>query len=177
MPPVVFGEESNEVLVRGRIDRIDKGQRNDEQAGYNIIDYKTGVITKFDDQLKNAHKYQLQLALYGVAAVRLGIINQLSEVNQLGYWEFKEKGFTSGRNKKGKIINLDLEFLENIECELDRLIPLIVDHIRQGQFDVYNKDEKCGTHCRFRTICRIKEVRQQPENLQKLFEIDPANSN
>ena len=172
LPPVTFGDDQQKVLLRGRIDRIDVGKMQGEEY-YNIVDYKSGNVTGFNENLQNKNGYQLQLVMYAIAAVRLGIIPKLENVYQLGYWKVKGGGFSAGKSRAKANQPLGPQVMADFAAEIDRLIPLIVNALRAGHFPVFNRREDCSSHCNYKTICRINEVRAHTERLEKHFDVDP----
>lgn len=171
-PRARFGTEDQPVYLRGRIDRIDIGSV-DAQPFFNIIDYKSGSISKFDDKLLSQKKYALQLAMYGIAAIRIGLAPPDAQLYQLGYWQVKANGFVSGKSRGKAGTALDPEFLQTIETYLDTLLPKIVQAMRAGHYPVFNRDENCTNYCNYRTTCRIGDVRRRSETLHKVFDVDP----
>ncbi len=166
LPAVHFGNEQK-IKIEGRIDRIDVGQIAG-QDHFTVIDYKTGKApsVKPDDISAGT---SLQLALYAVAVMRLKLLGEDAIPWQVGYWEIKEKGYQAKfvkRSKKGPQ-KLAEETLADWEEELDRIVPAMVNSIRQGEFPVYSADEKCTDRCPCSSICRVNQIRSLPDQLEK----------
>ncbi len=167
LPAIHFGNDEQKIKVEGRIDRIDVG-RIEGQDVFTVIDYKTGMIprVKTDDVSAGTG---LQLALYAVAVMRLKLLGEDAIPWQVGYWGIKEKGYEAKFVKKSKKGPQQLaeEVLANWEEELDRILPAMVNSIRQGEFPVYSADEKCTERCPYSTICRVNQIRSLPVQLEK----------
>lgn len=167
LPAIHFGNDQQKIKVEGRIDRIDVG-RIEGQDVFTIIDYKTGMIPRVKTEDVSAGT-GLQLALYAVAVMRLKLLGDDAIPWQVGYWGIKEKGYEAKFVKKSKKGPQQLaeEVLANWEEELDRLLPAMVQSIRQGEFPVYSADEKCTERCPYSTICRVNQIRSLPVQLEK----------
>lgn len=176
-PPLAIGHGAQQVLLRGRIDRIDVG-RVSGQPVFTIIDYKTGRRPDAKEPDLQAGR-RLQLVLYAVAARRLGLVPADASPYQLGYWCLKETGFRSGlpgRNA-AKFQAIDNATWTALEQIVDETIPQLVAGLRAGEFVVENADEKCTGHCAYHTVCRVNQVRPLAEKLVKLrrtFSLKPA---
>jgi ATP-dependent helicase/DNAse subunit B len=161
-----FGAQTSATRIRGRIDRIDVGVA-DGRTVFNIIDYKTGKPPRFSlDDVKSGTA--LQLALYTLAVVRLGVVAADARPFQMGYWCLRETGFTPGMKagRKG-VAALDDAVLAELESTLDELIPRLAAGIRSGHFPVDSDDPHCTDRCPYRTVCRITQLRPIRERLQK----------
>ncbi|MEX2288215.1 MAG: PD-(D/E)XK nuclease family protein, partial [Planctomycetaceae bacterium] len=160
---LVLGAGGNQVRIRGRIDRIDVGQV-DNRSVFNIIDYKSGTPPKFSlDDVRSGKS--LQLALYTLAAYRLGIAAPGAVPFQMGYWSLRETGFVPGL--KGKPKPIDQAVLASLETILDDLVPKLAESMRAGQFPVDSRDPNCTGRCVYSTICRVNEIRPLADKLNK----------
>lgn len=168
--PLELGPPAQRVYVRGRIDRIDTGQI-DDQPVFTIIDYKTGSRQAFSNDDVAAGR-SLQLVLYALAARRLGFVPEDAVPFQMGYWCLRETGFRSGLKgqRAGKLQALDREVWESLEATLDETIPRLVAGIRQGDFVVENHQETCTSRCDYATVCRVNQVRALSVKLGKIRE-------
>ena len=160
-----FGSQKNATRIRGRIDRIDVGTA-DGRTVFNVIDYKTGKPPRFsleDVQSGTA----LQLALYTLAVMRLGIAGPDAKPFQMGYWAIRETGFIPGMKSRGKTAALEDSVLAELQATLDDLIPRLAAGMRSGHFPVDSEDPHCTDRCPYRTVCRITQLRPIRERLQK----------
>ncbi|VAX38736.1 ATP-dependent nuclease, subunit B [hydrothermal vent metagenome] len=164
---LTLGDKENYVHVRGRIDRIDVGEKEDRQF-FTVIDYKTGSPKSFKpEDVRNGKA--IQLALYLVAVCQLNITGNEAEPYQMGYWSLKEKGFMTGfsQGRKKEIHSLDKETIQTIEESLTELLPQLAFDMRRGYFPVDNDNKTCASYCPYSTICRVNQVRSVAETLEK----------
>lgn len=164
-----FGSGDRKTRVRGRIDRVDVGEVATKPV-FNVIDYKTGAISRFDMNDVRAGR-SLQLALYTLAVARLELAGPGAAPFQMGYWSIKETGFIAGlKGKKAATFEpLDDAVLQSLEMLLEETIPRLAGHIRLGDFPVYSQDPDCTGYCPFHTVCRVNQVRPLEEKLDKRF--------
>jgi len=144
-----------------------------------VVDYKSGSkksLSRADVALGT----NLQLPLYVLAVQELSLAGEGAQVAQAAFWYLKEGGFTAGLKaprQRGSKSGLDLlgadEWAEAC-ADLGRVVPRIVDGMRQGEFPVYNRDDKCMSFCPHRLVCRVAQVRALDERLQKTFELLPT---
>ncbi|HUQ70534.1 MAG TPA: PD-(D/E)XK nuclease family protein, partial [Planctomycetaceae bacterium] len=163
-----FGETSNRVQVRGRIDRVDVGQYHDRPA-FMVIDYKTGRRPRFsEDDVRSGRA--LQLMLYALAVRRLGLAPADALPFQLGYWCLKETGFQGGVGTRSQqtLKPIDAAAWQTLERLVDEVVPQLAQGIRAGEFVVDNPDEHCTGYCEFRTVCRVNQIRPLADRLVKL---------
>lgn len=169
-PCLTMGEGEQETRIRGRIDRIDKGQR-EGQVVFNVIDYKTGrKPASSAAQVKSGRS--LQLVLYALAVQRLNLVGENAMPIQAGYWCLKEKGWAPVNkppqsSPQGFVAHADWSALVEV---LDDLVPLLAAGIRAGQFPVYNTDKDCTSFCPYKTTCRVNQIRPLAEALDKRWE-------
>lgn len=165
-PAVEFGSKDNLVRLRGRIDRIDVGEIDDRTV-FNVIDYKTGRPPRFSVEDVQSGR-ALQLALYTLAVLRLGIVGGESRPFQMGYWSVRETGFVPGlKGGPRKLAPLDRTVLESLERMLDELLPRLAEEMRCGFFPVDSDDPACTQFCPYNTVCRITQLRPLREALGK----------
>jgi ATP-dependent helicase/nuclease subunit B len=161
--PVVAGN----VRLRGKIDRIDVGEKS-----FRIIDYKTG--RRLPDRGDIDLGLSLQLPVYlraveqilaakhsGIRTGAAGIYYWLKEpVGQklgIGSAEHLDEAFTARKQKQ--LVGSD-EDLTKIVDQAIRFVNEYVNHIAHGEFPVEPKEpEKVCTYCSFGTICRIRSIR------------------
>jgi ATP-dependent helicase/DNAse subunit B len=164
-PVVEFGEPTNPVRVRGRIDRIDLGSV-DGKAVFTVIDYKLARSPKTfsaeDVELGRA----LQLVLYSFAAKRIGLVE--AELFQFGFWSINGDGFTCGLKQRGKAVKpLDAETAGALEQSLDRVLPRLVDSIRSGRFPLVADDPAAMYNPDYSAVARVSSFRSVAETLAK----------
>lgn len=161
---VVLDDE--QVLVTGRIDRLDIGIVAG-RAVFTVIDYKTG----------GAHGKQtgdvvsgraLQLTLYAVAAQDLLLKEKPTEPWQCGYWFLADGGFKKTLTLY-KFDGSDVAVAEPwpaLKAQLQAHVVSLVRGIRRGEFPMFNLDEQCTSICDFRTICRVGQTRSLEKRWQ-----------
>ncbi len=162
-PALVLGTKEEAIRIGGRIDRIDIG----EQAGrtvFTLIDYKTGRRPDFSTA-KVETGQALQLALYTLAVLRLGIAGPDAVPLWMGYWAVKGTGFTPSGGKKWPA--LEQAVLSALETTLAEIVPQLVSRIRAGEFVVENDDDACTGHCAYHTVCRVNQIRPLADRLEK----------
>jgi ATP-dependent helicase/nuclease subunit B len=168
--PLAFGAGESQVLVGGRIDRIDVG-RDGDQPVYSVIDYKTG--RRKTHRLEDVQAGRvLQLALYGLAVQRLDLAGPEARLFQLGYWHIREDGFAPGmktRKQKGgdTLPPIEEAAWAALVRTLEEVVPRLAEGIRSGRFDVFNEDVNCSAFCPYSTVCRVGQIRALPDQLQK----------
>ncbi|HEY0983968.1 PD-(D/E)XK nuclease family protein [Schlesneria sp.] len=165
-PEIRFGNEETGVKVRGRIDRVDCGTIEGQNA-FLVIDYKTGQrpSLKREDMISGR---SIQLALYLTAVRRLGLVAPDAVPFQMGYWALKETGYKPGLTKKFKNhAPLEEAVVKSLDVLLDDLLPRLAEGIRSGNFIVENNDDNCTGRCQYRTVCRVNQLRPLAEALGK----------
>ncbi len=160
--PLVVDLGTEQLLVGGRIDRIDVGQ-----VGPNIvlqvIDYKTASrFNVSDEEVREGRK--LQPALYAMAAAQ--IVSTSSDIAlplQSGYWVVRAQGFT---DKSSLALHevADGEVRpaadwESLETALKERLRAMVAGVRKGDFPMHNVDDQCTTRCDFKHVCRVHQIR------------------
>jgi ATP-dependent helicase/nuclease subunit B len=168
---LVIGTGERAVRVGGRIDRIDVGASSGKTV-FTVIDYKTGKSRS--DRLDDiAAGKALQLALYTLAIVRLGLAGPEAMPLLMGYWHIREQGFATGmrtRRKPGAPhAPLDQAVWESLEKTLDEIVPRLAGAMRSGQFPIYNTDQHCTGRCPYHAACRVSQIRALPEQLAKIW--------
>ena len=168
---VLFGSEENPIRIEGRIDRIDVG-RADERNIFAIIDYKTGNPPAFKES-DVSRGTQLQLALYTIAVIRLNLLGPEATPWLIGYWGMKEKGFDPRfvNKRKKKLEPLGEAFVEFWAEELDRILPQMIQALREAQFPVVNPNPDCTSYCPYNRVCRVNQVRVVADSLEKYWTI------
>jgi RecB family exonuclease/superfamily I DNA/RNA helicase len=157
--PFVLDVGGEHVLVTGRIDRIDVGQRGGKKV-FNVIDYKSGQRPTLTRE-KVLTGQRLQPALYVMAAEELVFRGDEAVPLWAGYWSMKNGVTTSERYS----LRCSVESGEATET-WDALKPAVIAKIREfvyairaGAFPVASRDPDCTSRCDFHTVCRIGQVR------------------
>lgn len=154
-PPlaIICSEEHEEqILIRGRIDRVDISQQPSDKGGklVRVIDYKTGTTAiSAEDTLAGRN---LQLPLYALAIERSIIPG--SEVVS-GQYISISSGEPVGRLSLGRLEKLQGGgLLEHTQSQVRNFVQAI----KQGDFSVKPSNGKVCLKCPHETICRIKEL-------------------
>ena len=163
---LTLGTGTRETRVRGQIDRIDVGTINGQKY-FNIIDYKTGRSVPSSTEIRTGKK--LQLALYLIAARRLGMIDADAEPFHLGYWKIQESGFVMPLHsaRKRMIEPISPEDLEVLEVTLEGLVPHLAAFIRSGFFPVQVDEKIAHLDQAFQSVCRASQVESYRDSLGK----------
>ena len=150
--PLRLKSGDDEILVGGRIDRLDVGRRAGHIV-FNVIDYKTG---RSIDSKRDAARTQnaLQLRLYAVAASEVLFTDGEAELSAAGYWRIAAKK-SPGFSPAGASATPLAKLRDALAAEVGAL----VSGVRLGEFPVVCADEKCTANCELRTICRVGAVR------------------
>ncbi len=146
--------DGEQIRITGQIDRIDIGAI-DGRTVFNVIDYKSGK--KMTLKLENIESGEkLQLPIYVEAAQALLFSGDATPM-MAGYWSM-----AGGFDAKGALAVVqegDEERWQNVQATTHRLIRQFVRAIRNGEFPVASRDDKCTSYCDFNTVCRIAQVR------------------
>ena len=110
----------------------------------------------------------LQLSLYAVAAETLLQGDREAVPWQFGYWFVADNGF----KKTIPLFRVTATGLQpsdewqRLRADVVTRVLSLVRGVRRGEFPMYNTDEHCGDHCRFRTVCRVAQVRALEKSWQ-----------
>lgn len=140
-PVALVFKDGGKILVKGRIDRIDKAGEHE----YHVWDYKTGSVYAYSHRGYIKGGEQMQHVIYSEAAARIikEILDEKAVVTRSGYLFPSEKGARGGK---------DLIFARDAR-EKHRWIgalTLILDIISEGSFFMAKND-----YCRF---CDLIEI-------------------
>lgn len=131
-----------EILLRGRIDRIDKAKESE----YHVWDYKTGSSYEFDEKHYIKGGTQIQHGLYAEAAEKiLQSLDKNAKVTLSGYILPTERGTKDG---KGGIFCKNVAWKEKWQ----EALHIVFDIVRTGTFMRSNSDDGCGL-CDYYEIC------------------------
>jgi ATP-dependent helicase/DNAse subunit B len=133
------GDES--VAVRGRIDRVDDLR----DGGVQVIDYKSGSSRRYKkDSFQGGT--QVQLPLYLLAIAR----QKTAGAGRARYFFITEPDF---------VPEFSLAQLEERESELQRIIELVIDGVRSGNFFLLPREttgtrgRHCHEYCAYAPAC------------------------
>lgn len=170
-PVVEFGMSDDIVRVRGRIDRVDTGSVAG-RAVFNVIDYKMSRLPRRfaadDVELGRA----LQLLVYSFAVRKLGFVD--GDLFQFGYWSLNGDGFVCGLKQGSKAVKrLEADVAAGLEDTLNRVLPRLVNSIRQGVFPLVVDDPSESYNGDYNAVARLAPFRSVAEVLAKSAERSP----
>lgn len=144
-PVEIALDKKNRIYVKGIIDRVN---RLHDEEGYEVIDYKTGSSSGYEEGKPFAGGLHIQHAVYGLALE--GILKETGQekepvIRQSGYF------FPSERGKSREVL---YPFEKDNLCALLSMLGMIVE---QGTFiPLYTKSRKTRCrYCDFRPVCDI----------------------
>ncbi|MEX2306350.1 MAG: PD-(D/E)XK nuclease family protein, partial [Pirellulales bacterium] len=151
----VLDIDGEQIRITGQIDRVDVGTLKGH-AVFNVIDYKSGRKTSLkSEHIESGEK--LQLPIY-VEAAQMLLFGGKARPLVAGYWSM-----TAGFDSKGALAVVPeddhAERWQSIQATTHRLIQQFVHAIRNGEFPVASRDDKCTSYCDFNTVCRISQIR------------------
>jgi hypothetical protein len=154
-----------QILITGRIDRIDVGQSGG-RAVFNVIDYKTGARPSMTREKMEAGE-RLQPALYVMAAEALLFAPGEATPMWAGYWSMKNGLTTDAKYSLRCSVDgaAPSESWESLRPAVIARIREFVHAIRAGSFPVFSRDHDCTSRCDFKTVCRVGQIR----SLNKLW--------
>jgi len=165
-PALVLGTGDAAIRLGGRIDRIDIAVAEESRV-FTLIDYKSGRRPDFSIE-RLAKGESLQLALYTLAVLRLGIAGENASPFWIGYWSLKETGFAPAGTKRNTAWNpLEHSILAALDKLLMELVPKLVAGMRTGEFVVDSLDPDCTNFCAYHTVCRVNQIRPLADRLEK----------
>lgn len=147
--PLVIKLGSKSILLKGRIDRIDKVGPNE----YEVWDYKSGSSARYRGNSVFDGGRELQPGLYSIAAehiLRSGIDKKAS-VKKAGYLFPTEKG---GGGERGR---------DRDDKGLKEVVVTILDMMAGGLF-IYTDDPKECEYCDCKMACGEPEIRNKYAN-------------
>jgi RecB family exonuclease len=145
-PVLVLSLGGRQVLLRGRIDRVDVAET---EAGrrFRVIDYKSGSAPAVTDVKQGA---MLQLPLYAMAVQRLLFHDDEAALSDLGYWSLRKTGYSP----------ISFAAWEQDQEALVEHVLALVDRLRRGEFVVLSRKDACENYCEYRGVCRVRQVRR-----------------
>ncbi|WP_145287266.1 PD-(D/E)XK nuclease family protein [Pirellulimonas nuda] len=168
--PFVLRAGDEDLLLAGRIDRIDLGKLG-EQTVFAVIDYKSSKSMRLLRGEVEAGR-QAQLVLYTLAAQDHLLAADAAAPLLAGYWLVQKGGFkhaSSSRSAEPPIsltpfrvvdgaLEADAEW-PAIEAAVRAAVAASVAALRRGEFPMFNPDENCTSTCDFKTVCRVAQTR------------------
>ncbi|TWT48545.1 PD-(D/E)XK nuclease family protein [Botrimarina hoheduenensis] len=176
------------VLVRGSIDRIDRGKTGGTTV-FSVIDYKSSrEMSVKEEHVRRGT--QLQPILYALAAQQVLLSDSHTEPIAIaaGYWVIRKE-------KKQQVIWEPIAGLADLNQPLKanqawkpkpseaweqavqmvhERIAAIVQNVRSGDFGVRPADKKTCEYCDYRTACRVAQARAVGK-LPDVEETDPRS--
>ncbi|WP_231749803.1 PD-(D/E)XK nuclease family protein [Tautonia plasticadhaerens] len=157
-PALILGEGERLVRLQGMIDRIDVAEHPSGTL-FRVIDYKTGSVPSRGKLFKGL---ALQLPLYAMAVERSLPAERNPRAIDAGYWALRGKGYsplvTMAEYRDG-----DLYPKDGWKPGPDRIVAFVlelVDSLRGGMLPVHPAETDCDRTCDYRTVCRLRQVRQ-----------------
>jgi ATP-dependent helicase/nuclease subunit B len=172
--PLELVHEGETLRIRGRIDRIDLGEIGGRSV-FNVVDFKSGRAKSLTADTVSSGA-TLQLPLYALAVEQLLLADQQAIPWRAGYWFVKENGFSARRamtfheHAAGGVV--EAEAWTSLRTALTGLVFALARGVKNGQFPMASRDDKCTSFCPYRTVCRVGQVRslekawQPPESVQ-----------
>jgi ATP-dependent helicase/nuclease subunit B len=156
----------NNVLLRGKIDRVDLGE-----GIAKIIDYKTGSTGFHKDEIESGMSLQLPIYLYVIeriladhlgqqvipaAGVYYNITSPVKE--EIAIASGEHRGMVIDKNTRSRNLVPTDEDLRSVIGKAVDFVNSYVENIANGIFPVEPKDvdRVCG-YCNFNTVCRIRD--------------------
>ena len=121
---------------------------------FRVIDYKSGSVPS-STQVKQGEMLQLPL-FHGCE--ELLFASEGTELHDIGYWSLKKDGFKS----------ITFESWVRHQDLLVAHVLALIDRLRRGVFVVQSRKPGCETYCKYRGVCRIRQVRQAEKRLDLL---------
>jgi ATP-dependent helicase/DNAse subunit B len=153
--PLIIRQNSIEVRIGGRIDRIDVTEFEDGTLGFWVIDYKTGRSGYYTGAALAAME-KLQLTLYALAVERLLVPG--GRPLGLTYW-LTETGPKTGLPSRGADWLTDADAWPRFRERLEGWVATLVGHIRGGVFPLKPRRDDCTNTCGYGQVCRIAQSR------------------
>jgi len=158
---VILNTPHGDLRLRGRIDRIDLA---DDDAGYQIIDYKSGSSPPGKSDMEAGTSFQLPLYLWAAAEILdRAADDERAEAFFLPVRGPGRRGLLASANAKGARNPKFDEALDRAAAYIRRFI----EAMRLGRYPVYPR-AGCPGHCDFSGICRFARWR-----IQRKWEANP----
>jgi ATP-dependent helicase/DNAse subunit B len=156
--PLLIRVEGVDVLIGGRIDRIDMAELPDGTIGFWVIDYKTSRSAYYPGSDLVAMR-RLQLTLYALAVERVLLVD--ARPLGLAYWLVADAGpkVALPASRSATAWLTAAEQWPTFRAQLEAWVATLVGHIRRGDFPLKPRSEHCTDTCPFGQVCRIAQSR------------------
>jgi hypothetical protein len=142
------------------------------QAVFNVIDYKMSRAPRRFATDDVEFGRALQLLVYSFAVRKLGLVD--GDLFQFGYWSLNGDGFVCGLKQGPKAVKrLETEVATGLEDILNRVLPRLVQSIRQGIFPLVVDDPSETYNGDYNAVARLGPFRSVAEVLGKSAERSP----
>lgn len=149
------------VKLRGMIDRIEV---NENLKSFNIVDYKLGGVKPSFDDLVEGISLQLPVYLYAASELLAKKFQQKYSPNEMFIYSLKyaidEFGKDKVKSKGGK--DHEIQSIEQLVQKSIEHVKNFISAISCGKFHISKLDDresKVCRFCKFRTVCRIDDLR------------------
>ena len=151
-PPIRIDDPTGEIVIEGRIDRVDVRADAGQVAAYRIWDYKLGRAHHPGNALKGT---DFQLPIYAFAA-KQNLFEGPAQCERAGYYTVvRPIKRTAALAKPGPRQTA----LGDVLRETARQIPSVIRGIRQGRFPVSPTSFGACRFCDYRSLCRVNRFR------------------
>ncbi|HVU87948.1 MAG TPA: PD-(D/E)XK nuclease family protein [Pirellulales bacterium] len=158
--PLVISDGARQVLVRGRIDRVDVGHAAGRPV-FGVLDYKSGKAKSYNQEAIESGE-ALQVFLYALAAEKLFAREQRIPWNA-GYWFVTDEGYPEKTSVQIHEVEANqlraTKQWQELRDKDTALVLDLVEGMQAGKFPVFNDNDRCTSFCDFRTVCRVNQVR------------------
>jgi hypothetical protein len=153
--PVPIRTPRGEVLVHGKIDRLDR-IRTDSAGGLFVVDYKTGPLSRVDDILAGR---SLQIPLYAAAAEAILGESCIGGAYHGIAKECRERWFAAVQPARAGRYQPNDRYAAQ-RAQAMETVGRFVEDIRAGRFDLLPTDD-CPGWCPFARICQYSPARAE----------------
>ncbi|MBI9070673.1 MAG: exodeoxyribonuclease V subunit gamma [Melioribacteraceae bacterium] len=154
--------KAGNINLRGKIDRVDI---NSDEKLFNVVDYKLSGKKPTKEELYEGLKLQLPIYMYVVKQILSDDENELKPVlMQIFSLKQQEKsfGFDNVNLTRKKLDDDDLiQMNEELISSLIEKIQVYVENIAEGKFSLTDNEEKACKWCKFKSVCRIKDIKKK----------------
>ncbi|MDO8520041.1 MAG: PD-(D/E)XK nuclease family protein, partial [Deltaproteobacteria bacterium] len=151
VPPLRLKTDDGELLISGRIDRIDASDKF-----FTVMDYKTGECDSIS-KIREGESFQIPLYVMAVSSLlypdlkpAAGLLVSLGELS-------KSSGFALEGSTEEECLpkgnRITSEMLENMKQDLTAKIAGIAKKIQSGAFEPDPQSESLCRFCDYRDIC------------------------
>ncbi len=151
-PALALKNGDREILIRGRIDRVDVSRTGEEKT-LRIIDYKSGSTWISKEEVLSGRN--MQLPLYALAMERAIVPG--SKVQEGQYLSISQAA-SIGNFKFDKFDETEAGEQQTLPDRAEALTKQFVNSIQQGDFSVRPTAASVCSTCEHMMICRIREL-------------------